>query len=259
MSEEFKLPGSSYAEVSKIIQGYATIGKAASLNEVSKAIGMDPTSISRNSGFLVSVGILEPGKTKGPTEIGRSLGNALIHDQTSEIKRLWREVIINSEFMKSIVSAIRIRKGMDDGALRSHIAYSAGAKKGANTTAGCGTIIEILKISETIAESDGKYIVSSLSQSSTEAASSASAGSGTEYPIQSASPKTNTIAQVSGGVSPRADSGGLAIQINIEVHCDADDLDTLGTKIRKIIDDINEPQLSSKANLHADDDDEATE
>ena len=56
MSEEFKLPGSSFQEISKIIQGYASIGKPASLADVSKTIGgMDTTIIRGGPSFSTSL------------------------------------------------------------------------------------------------------------------------------------------------------------------------------------------------------------
>lgn len=243
MTDEFKLPGSSFQEVSKIIQGYAILGKPVSLAEVSKTIGgMDPTNISRNTGFLVSVGILEAGKNKAPTSLGVSLGNALMHEQDEEVKRLFAEVVAENEFLKGIVSAIRIRKGMDDSALRSHIAYSAGAKKGNSTNTGSGTLIEILQTSGAIQSEDGKYVVASggISPSAVNA--------------ELAKPEANHIQHAQGRPVSKSGSavvapptaltltngtGGIAININIDVSCEAGDLDTLGQKLRAIIDDLN--------------------
>jgi hypothetical protein len=244
MSEEFSLPGSSYAEVSKIIQGYASLGKPASLADVSKAIGMDRTVISRNVKFLVSIGLLEAGQNKAPTSLGSLLGNALTHDQKDEVRRLWAQVVQDDEFLKSIVSAIRIRKGMDENALKSHIAYSAGAKKNPGTTTGCGTIIEVLREAEAIGDEDGKLVARLSSQPHVPS----SGQDGTDAPsglTQEESAPTSVNAPVATHVTkvPIAASaapGGLAISINIEVACEAADLDTLGKKLRQIIEDLNE-------------------
>ena len=55
MSESFKLPGSSYEELTKIIKAYSTgkIGVPMSLDAVAQTTGMDKTVVSRNNGFLV--------------------------------------------------------------------------------------------------------------------------------------------------------------------------------------------------------------
>jgi hypothetical protein len=242
MSDEFKLPGSSFQEVGKIVQGYASLGKPSSLADVSKAIGMDTTIISRNAGFLVCIGILEAGRDKAPTSLGMSLGNALMHEQAEEVKRLLGEVVAGNEFLKSIVSAIRIRKGMDDSALRSHIAYSAGAKKGGGTTVGAGAVIEMLQTSGAISSEDGKYVVVS-------GATLASPLSGEVKereivrqkitPTTVGSETTELIKASANSVTVPTGSSDIKININIDVKCDSGDLDTLGKKLRQIINDLN--------------------
>lgn len=244
MSEEFSLPGSSYAEVSKIIQGYASLGKPASLSDISKAIGMDTTVISRNAKFLVSVGILLAGKNKAPTPLGSLLGHALTHDQNEEVRRLWARVVDEDEFLKGIVSAIRIRKGMDENALESHIAYSAGAKKNSRTATGCGTIIEVLRVAEAIGDEDGKFVARLPSQPQVPVSGQESTDGPSgptlkpNIPTSVHAPSTTHVAQVP--IAATAASCGLAININIEVACEAADLDMLGKRLRRIIDDLNE-------------------
>jgi len=44
-NDRFKLPGSSLDEVFKVVQGYTTFGKPASLTDISKSTGMHSTSI----------------------------------------------------------------------------------------------------------------------------------------------------------------------------------------------------------------------
>jgi len=244
MSEEFNLPGSSYPELSKIIQGYASLGKPSSRGDVSKAIGIDPTTISRNAKFLVSIGLLEGGNNKSPTSLGTVLGNALTHDQKDEVRRLWAQVVQDDEFLKGIVSAIRIRKGMDENALKSHIAYSAGAKKGAGTTTGCGTIIEVLREADAVREEDGKLVAQLSSQPPAPSSDQESPAAPTNFAQHTKAPapvnasSVANVAQVP--IAASTASGGLAISINIEVACDAADLDTLGKKLRQIIEDLNE-------------------
>ena len=53
MSDIFKLPGSSYKELQKIIQAYGTSkkGSVVQLDELSQSSGAPSTVISRNNGF----------------------------------------------------------------------------------------------------------------------------------------------------------------------------------------------------------------
>lgn len=259
MSDEFKLPGSSYQEVSRIIQGYASLGKASSLSDVSKTVGgMDPTSISRNTGFLVSLGILEPGKNKAPTSLGVQLGNALMHGLEEEVQRLFSKAVIENEFLKGVLSAIRIRKGMDDNALRSHIAYSAGAKKSTTTTTGAGTVIDILQVARLITTEDGKFVVASPMSGSivSEPSSKESDAKSKHQPEEGLQSQTSVGSPKANVVIPSG-SSGLAISINIEVSCDASDLDTLGQKLRRVIDELEGSRDQSDKEPHVVDTDTA--
>lgn len=67
MSEIYKLPGSSYEELTKIIRAYAAASKngtAVSLAEVAQSTGMDKTIVSRNNGFLTQIKLVSEGKKK---------------------------------------------------------------------------------------------------------------------------------------------------------------------------------------------------
>ena len=63
MAENFKLPGSSYEELVKIIKAYSTgkIGTPMALDAVAQATGMDKTVVSRNNAFLVQMGFISEG------------------------------------------------------------------------------------------------------------------------------------------------------------------------------------------------------
>src|SRR6476661_6515787 len=155
----FKLPGSSLDEVFKVVQGYASVRKSASLSDIARNTGMHTTAISKNVGFLLSIGLLEGGKNKAPTEIGSKLGIALMHNMPEEIENILADIVADNEFLKNVLAAVRIRKGMDASSLRSHIAYSAGLSKTGATTTGTGAVIELLKRSAHLKEEDGKLVV----------------------------------------------------------------------------------------------------
>lgn len=229
-SDGFKLPGSSLDEVYKVIQGYANVGKAASLSDISKQTGMHTTVISRNVGFLLSLGLLEGGKSKAATELGARLGLALMHDVADEIEKVLDRVVAENEFLKSVLAAVRIRKGMDESALRSHIAFSAGQSKTGSTATGANAVVELLKQSGHLQEVDGKLAIAAPDISQIPDAK------------EDASPeeeKSPTFAQISSGnLKVFQNRSPFPISMEIKVDCAPEDLDTLGEKLRKVIADF---------------------
>ena len=222
----FKLPGSSLDEVFKVVEGYSDIGKSASLADVSKRTGMHPSSISRNVRFLRSLGVLEGSQSKCPTEIGQKLGRSLSYNVQDEVERILGDIVGENDFLKSVLAAVRIRKGMDETSLRAHIAYSAGESKTGSTTAGTGAVVELLKRSGHLKPEEGKLIVSTPAPRAPD----------TE-PAE-LDKKEPPILQA---VSPTLDSASpFSISIKIEVRCEPQDLDDLGTKLRKVVDDFSE-------------------
>jgi hypothetical protein len=130
--EGFPLPGSSYRELIKIIQGYGKFGSDASLNDVSKITAINETGISANNKFLVADNLIQGGKRKAITPIGAQLSNALQYEMVDDIVTKWRAVVEANDFLQKVVAAVRIRKGMDESSLESHVAYSAGQPKTPN-------------------------------------------------------------------------------------------------------------------------------
>lgn len=223
--DTFKLPRSSLDEVFKIVQGYSTIEGPASLGDVAKKTGIHRTSISGNVGFLLSLGIIEGGKSKVPTEAGRQLGRALMHNVEDEVVGILGGLVAENEFLKSVLAAVRIRKGMDESSLRAHIAYSAGRSKTGSTTVGTGTVIDLLKRSGHLESEDGKLVVSTRPARSFD--SEPAALDKREHSVRHAE-------------SPTPDPTlPFAISIKIELRCEPADLDDLGTKLRKVVDDYS--------------------
>ena len=235
MTEQFKLPGSSLEEVKKIIMGYADLDKASSRAEVSQATGVTGTTVSRNSKFLVSIGVVESGTKKAPTEIGKRLGRALTYEAEGEIQNILSEIVSGNEFLKNIVGAVRIRKGMDDSSLRSHIAYSAGAKKSKYTAAGAGAVVEILKLSGNLKDEDGKVVVETSSSANNLASSTKTGGDNAGNNTPDAvihSPDDGPHVSLPLSTSP------FQISVNVEVKCSTDELDVLGERLRKVVNDF---------------------
>jgi len=224
-NDRFKLPGSSLDEVFKVVQGYVSFGKTASLADIAKNTGMHESSISRNVGFLLSTGILQGGRDKSVTEVGKKLGLALLHNVHEDIEAILSDIVAEDEFLKNVLAAVRIRKGMDESSLRSHIAYSAGLSKNVST-AGTGAIIELLKRSGNLKAEDGKLVVSSPIARPTSI----------ETPVSQE--RAESVAAHSVVRTIEANSP-FSISIKIEVQCSPQDLDDLGLKLRKVVDDFS--------------------
>ena len=76
MTTEFNLPGSSFEEVQKILKGYSHAPEQATLEQLSKLIGLHATVISRNNKFLTDIALISGGMKKTTTELGKKLGRA---------------------------------------------------------------------------------------------------------------------------------------------------------------------------------------
>lgn len=232
MSEEtFKLPGSSYEELCKIIQAYGQLSKPSSLEAVSKTVKINTTIISRNNAFLFAMGLIEGGKLKSPTIVGKKLARALNYDNSNEISEVWREIVNSNEFLIKMLAAIRIRKTMDTATFQGHIAYSAGQSKNTNTMAGAKAIIEIFKIAELITEKDGQLFPTEISIKSSEQQLSEQEIS-PRVKVDSEQDQSFGISQVSN------DFQNISVSVQIRVDAKPEELDGLGVKIRKLVDDI---------------------
>jgi len=229
MAEIFKLPISSYEELIKLFQAYANTkdGVAVALDEISQATGIPRTIVSKNNGFLVQIGVItSEGNKKAVTEAGRALGRAYTSKIDYEIERIWKEIVSDVDFLNRMVSAVRIRSGMDRANLVNHIVYSSGLKDSKESRAGAGAIIEIFKSVGIFNEIDGKLTVKEE----------------VDFTPQEKTPQTlspiaieSTTARSAMSITGPANNG---ITININVNCTVEDLDTLSDKIKKMIEQI---------------------
>ena len=144
-NNHFKVPGSSYQELIKIIKGYAKLKKGGTLGDLASLLATGKTSISPNNPFLVSVGIIGGGNIKEITDLGKELASALEYEQTSEIQSGWRKAVQNNEFLSNLISTIRIKKGMSADNLSKHILSTNRLKKHKRNLTGANTIIDILR------------------------------------------------------------------------------------------------------------------
>jgi hypothetical protein len=230
--EKFKLPGSSYEEVVRIIKAYDHYESEVELNEVSQVSALHPTAISRNTGFLVAVGVLEGGQKKVLTSQGRSLARALDHEITDDIRTYWRDIVQANDFMRKLISAIRIRNGMDPATLQAHIAYSAGQPKTPKVMTGATTVIDILQVAEVVREMDGK--LQAIASDSGTPPKDTARDTTPPPPLSSDSPGEQPLGSGSdrrGISSPQA----VSLTIQIQVQCTPAELDELAPKLQALI------------------------
>ncbi len=238
---KIKLPRSSYEELCKIIIAYGQSDKPASLEQLSKATAMAQTIISGNNSFLATIELIEGGRKKIATTMGRSIAKALEHNIDDDIRTVWMSIVQQNEFLNKMVLSVKIRKGMDVSAFESHIAYSAGEAKNKAVMTGSRAVIDILKASRLIEERDGKifpvgdggFTTTSTTATTTTTPSLTYTTTTTPGPKLVAPHKEMQL-----NVSP----GIVAINLNINITIDAkpSDIDDLGVKINDLLKDISQ-------------------
>jgi hypothetical protein len=235
--EVFRLPKSSYDELVKIIKAYGSSDKEVSLPEVKQASGMHETIISSNNAFLSAMGIIEGGKGKKMTSKGRALAIALQHNIPEQVSVNWRDIVLSSDFLRKMVTAVSIRGGMEYSAFQSHIAYSVGEPKKSNVMAGAGAVIEILKIAGLLAEDDGKLIAK-------ESASSLPPLPTSKDPSGTLDKKPDSVFVLDDKDTPTAAvaTSPSGISIQIQIQCSANELPELGPKIRALLKELSKPE-----------------
>jgi hypothetical protein len=231
--DAFKLPGASYETVCRVVRGYASVGTKTNLDTVAGIVGTAPGEVSRNTGFLVSVGLLEGGRDKGATDLAIRLARALEFDETDDVAAAWREALSGQPLIQRIIAAIRVRGGMDPATLQAQIVYTAGADKNARTLAGGAAVAEMMRVAGLIAERDGQVIAVSLSETPTQRhASEESADSHAASEAHSSSlpplPTIQRVVETSGGVSVRVD-------VRISVSAQVGEIAMLGDQLREML------------------------
>jgi hypothetical protein len=233
MAEEFPLPGSSYKELIKIIQGYGRIGTEASLADVAKLTAINETGVSANNKFLVAIGVVKGGKKKAITPVGAELATALEHSLPEEAALKWRAVVDATDFLQKVIAAVRIRKGMDESSLESHVAYSAGQPRTPGVATGARTVVDILTAAGLLKDEGGNLIATTPEPRTIPETVEKSLSI-------SDSMTMGDSAQVR--LSPATRLGGVQLNIDVTVQCTPNDLADLGHKLRKVLKDFNEPE-----------------
>lgn len=167
---KIKIPSSSLSEIKRIIKGYAHQIEAIGLDQIAKLIKMNRSMVSRNSKFLIQIGIIEGGKTKKCTEIGKNIGRALEHNRLNEIKKGWQKIVQANDFLSNLISTVSMqtnsRMAGDD--FIAHILYVADLTKNQFTTAGARALLDMFLEAELLKEIDGQIEVAKPSMETKE-------------------------------------------------------------------------------------------
>lgn len=157
---KFNLPGSSFAGIQKIIQGYAIAPDQTSLDGLAKLTAMDRTVISRNNKFLIDIGLITAGKKKSATELGKKLGRALEYKQDADAQSYWKEAVQTNQQVSGLVTTIRIKGGMAETEFFKHVSYVSDQKKTSGNSTGVRCVVEVLLAAGLLQEENGKLSVS---------------------------------------------------------------------------------------------------
>lgn len=238
--DKFKLPGSSYEELIKIITAYGNTSGPVAPSDVGSVIGIHETIVSRNNGFLLATGIVEGGNRKATTELGRSLARALEHEVADDIRAYWRQVVDQTEFLQRLVTAVRIRRGMEMSTLQAHVAYTAGQPRQPRVMTGAATVIEILRQAGVLQQDDGRLTVG------TEALESSKAGEA-EAPTRPEDVE-DRVAAVSRRPekteAARVPAVGFNLELRVEIQASVSELPELAANLRGLreaLDALREP------------------
>lgn len=238
--EPFPLPGSSYDQLVKIISAYANLKDPSSPSDVSKLIGMHATIVSRNNRFLVAVGVLEAGKKKLLTAKGRDLALSLEHNIQQDIVRCWRDLVLANEFLSKLISAVRIRKGMELSTLQAHVAYSAGQPRKSQVMTGAGAVVDILTAAGLLQEEDGKLIEAVGEVESPP--NRLHAIDETRRDQEQPPVQIETFPIVTTKLGKKA----VALTIQLQIQCSADEIEKLAPKLRAFLKEMSNSNDTEK-------------
>ena len=224
---QFRLPGSTYEELANIIVAYGTRDEAARAGDVGKLDSVHQTSVSRSKGFLTEIGVLQGESKKLVTRRGRSLALALARKDPAEIRKNWRQIVATNELMQNVVSAVKLREGILYPSLQAYIAHSAGQPRNKPVMTGAGAIIEILKTSGLLREEAGELVATFDEDREDEA-------SPDRAPDEEEAVASGTVQTAE----------GPTVNIHLHVRCDADEIEDLAPRLKRLLRDLSDPSSS---------------
>ena len=244
MAEEgFRLPGSGYEELVNIIVAYGTRDGASNPGDVGKLDPAHQASATRNNAFLTGIGVLRGGDKKLVTDRGRALARSLWRGTPEEARRQWREVVSTDEFLQNIVSAVKLRNGMTRHALLAYIANAARVPRNNPTMSGAAAVVEILKASGLLREDEGRLVANFGEPPVPDDDLPEDSQSDPDGEVGLTFSPADDPVELSEMVSVDAPRGVEArVVIQVQVRCTADEVEELGPRLRKLLDDLAGPR-----------------
>jgi hypothetical protein len=149
---DFSLPATNWEDLTKIVISYANQKKEASNDEIAKLAGLNNSKVSRNNKFLVDNLLIDGGKLKVATELGTRLGRALLHNQTSDIRKCLVEIIESNEALSNLITTLRIQGEVNHKDFVKNVLYISGQSNNQWTKAGASCVVDLLITSELVNE-----------------------------------------------------------------------------------------------------------
>jgi hypothetical protein len=150
VAETYPLPRSSFKLLRLILIGYVHEGgsdrKPAGPSDVGRAVGLDPTLVSRNNAALAALGLLESAENRRwrLTEGGVTVARALEYEADHDIREALADILKSNAFVQRVATYVRAQGGADEAEVVSHMARNAGVKKTSEFLTGARALLELM-------------------------------------------------------------------------------------------------------------------
>lgn len=225
----FRLPVAGFEQIARILKAYVGASKGipftpVKLDDVAKRAAISKPAVSGNNAFLASLNLIEGGNNKQLTHRGLRAALTLDHPGTPEAFEAWTDVIEASPDLERVLDAVRIRRGMDEDALLSHIVLTAGVPKTARSLTGAHTIVEVLEFAGVLRESEGTFRVETPAEASD----------------RSTTPEVEAVPSLSIQPSRSTAASRVALNVHIWVSAKDVDFDELADELKQLLSRLSE-------------------
>lgn len=226
--EKIKLPRSSYDELTKIISAYGVRNKPAGLSDIEQATGVNRTVVSANNAFLTFLQIIEGGNKKNSTEKGTILARALEHRIEEEIESAWSQIVVDNDFLSTMIQALKIRRGMEASQFENHIAYSSGEVKSRGVMTGARAVVDLLLHSGMVKQDGDKLTATETSPIDSVTVENRPSENVTNIVVKNEGVSTGTLS--------------VSLTIDLSITAKPDELEGLGTKIKSFLEELRDAE-----------------
>ena len=209
------VPPGSIEDLEMIMAAYARSDSPSTRDDVARFSNVSADTVSRCTKFLEGVGLIEGGRNKKPTALGKSMGLAVTHSQADEVVRFWRKAIQNSSFLTDLLTYVRLQGGKESDDLANQVLYQGQISNNQYSRRGARTVVDLLVKSGFLEEQDGKLQMASDPVRETPPAQEAEERSKPNS-VESATPAPTTTPVMR--VAQASPQVGATIAINIELQ-----------------------------------------